>query len=981
MTPHQISMRAMSTRSSTISLPDVEEETPIIRREPTQSTRIIGQPNRVLMDLAGLDLPGRPAKLQMVRRNSTATLRQSEDVPELGSPVDERAYEPYEAGEITGESSDTAIDRSFYTALYEANKARDERLGRKLVQHYRSNRDPSAFAPQVQDEELQKYPLPRGYSTPVYNRCLEFLLYFRRSGESIAPILEIYNEMLDRDCVPNGRTYSAVIQALCAREKDVWLAARSWEHEKKWERWSAEKLGIKYDAGAAAEKDQVIEGYKAEGNYGSAIRLFQAATMSQNASAQLKPQSYFSILEAAAVKDITTKDVEAAYDCLKHGVSTRIHGNRPWRAFMFKILAKVNDRDALVREVDFFVEDDTDGESKAHTTYISKYSRNVDYSSEVILERTRLWCQAVYSLLRVGLVDKAVGLWERLEKAEDGAPDGVMMSQRFQYGMELAKADPARGLALLYRMTSSIPREDLGYIRVREYLDLLIENDQAEHFVKFFINKYTTTIDLHVNGLSAPQYLRTIIYLLDIAKRDSTSKSALKVYNKLASIRQIPMDIDLLSMSLPLAAELSDSEHLLHVWAIFEPSTISAAGKSPHGNRLRQMIRDTVASDTKFDFGAVLVFLTRAAEQVDVSQDEAIPVAVARRYLEYAATPRDVSMYYRNWECLVTTILTYPHEDGEMDEALIQIAKDTEAIQASNNFRQDQIADSSYMRRHAARLTSRVGRERAIELLTPAYGQAKAESWAVVEPSQSGVTSLPGPADSSVTSLPATPESGLTISSRLSAHIDRHTARHHPIKPQEAYTALLDALQRERLVAHPDQIARLLDNLSRIGEPNKVRELYALAHHVIANLLPPAEQSAAWYNLENAMLVATCHLGLLEEAGMYRARLVQAGMTPSADAYATMIACSKDTTDDALVARELFEESKSMGVVPNLFLYNTIISKLSKARKAEMALDLFKVMKASGLRPSSVTYGAVIVSGRVYRRRQSLITERLLSGG
>ena len=73
-----------------------------------------------------------------------------------------------------------------------------------------------------------------------------------------------------------------------------------------------------------------------------------------------------------------------------------------------------------------------------------------------------------------------------------------------------------------------------------------------------------------------------------------------------------------------------------------------------------------------------------------------------------------------------------------------------------------------------------------------------------------------------------------------------------------------------------------------------------------------------------------------------------------------MISSAKDTTDDASVARELWEESQNLGVVPTLFLYNTIISKLSRARKAEVALEFFKKMKAQGIRPSSVTYGAVI---------------------
>ena len=68
----------------------------------------------------------------------------------------------------------------------------------------------------------------------------------------------------------------------------------------------------------------------------------------------------------------------------------------------------------------------------------------------------------------------------------------------------------------------------------------------------------------------------------------------------------------------------------------------------------------------------------------------------------------------------------------------------------------------------------------------------------------------------------------------------------------------------------------------------------------------------------------------------------------------------KDTTDDASNALRLFNESQKLGVRPNLYLYNNIISKLPKAHKADHSLELFQQMKESGVRPSSITYGAVI---------------------
>ncbi|RPD53059.1 hypothetical protein L227DRAFT_658447 [Lentinus tigrinus ALCF2SS1-6] len=60
---------------------------------------------------------------------------------------------------------------------------------------------------------------------------------------------------------------------------------------------------------------------------------------------------------------------------------------------------------------------------------------------------------------------------------------------------------------------------------------------------------------------------------------------------------------------------------------------------------------------------------------------------------------------------------------------------------------------------------------------------------------------------------------------------------------------------------------------------------------------------------------------------------------PSADAYSALILHVKDTTDDTSNTMALFKESQSLGVVPNIFMYNTVISKLVKARKADSIVE------------------------------------------
>jgi pentatricopeptide repeat protein len=256
----------------------------------------------------------------------------------------------------------------------------------------------------------------------------------------------------------------------------------------------------------------------------------------------------------------------------------------------------------------------------------------------------------------------------------------------------------------------------------------------------------------------------------------------------------------------------------------------------------------------------------------------------------------------------------------------------------------------------------RKGDDQAQSVMREAFGQDAIAPFLPSSPQMSSAgTEFLAPSETSTAPTSVSPT--YRIDKRLSFTVDGHYGPKPSMTPLASYAALKQGLA-QGFTADPLVIARLLQALGRMGEEAKVRELYALAHEVVATTLPEDRQLAAWVQVEDFMLIATCHLGHLEQAGMHRARIIEQGMAPSADAYATMISSTKDTTDDASVARELWEESQRYGVKPHLYLYNTIISKLSKARKAEQAIEFFRNMKAEGLKPSSVTYGAVIVSQR-----------------
>ncbi|PWZ01287.1 hypothetical protein BCV70DRAFT_222893 [Testicularia cyperi] len=190
------------------------------------------------------------------------------------------------------------------------------------------------------------------------------------------------------------------------------------------------------------------------------------------------------------------------------------------------------------------------------------------------------------------------------------------------------------------------------------------------------------------------------------------------------------------------------------------------------------------------------------------------------------------------------------------------------------------------------------------------------------------------------------------------------TSLAHPSGQHDAPRLYEQVLEQMRVgnFAHPEGLAVLISAFGRLGNAARVEELYAMSQHVLHALVgDPVWQRSAWFVVEDGMIQALSHAGLPEAATVHRHRIIAAGGTPTSTAYASLIATIRDTTDDASIAEELFDESQRLGVRPSAFLFNTVISKLSRARKTERALQLFDEMTLNfRIKPTSVTYGAVI---------------------
>ena len=180
------------------------------------------------------------------------------------------------------------------------------------------------------------------------------------------------------------------------------------------------------------------------------------------------------------------------------------------------------------------------------------------------------------------------------------------------------------------------------------------------------------------------------------------------------------------------------------------------------------------------------------------------------------------------------------------------------------------------------------------------------------------------------------------------------------ITPEMAFERLETCIQRGQGI-NPEELGRLIILLGQNRRLDFVRRAYYYGQQILASLtMNKAWQSAGWFCLEDAMVCGLAHCGEMDAASVHRTRIVAHGGVPTSNAYGALIANIKETTDNASVATELFEEARRLGVRPHEYMFNTYISRLSRARKTEQALAVFGEFKERGLKPTMVTYGAVL---------------------
>ncbi|RXK38232.1 hypothetical protein M231_04516 [Tremella mesenterica] len=1092
---NRIESRPLHTRSSS----RVGEQIPKLVIRKSQSGGI-----RFEQDLAGI-LYSRP-KSSTVNRSRRYTVAASQR-PSLDSP-------PAQSSPVSNPATETSLnklddknnqlDARIYQAIRQATKSMDRARINVLVNHYRSPRSASPFSTKTPTPTSKPYslssefPLPNGWSTHTYNACLTALVQTRQKGDSIAPVLDIYNEMLERDIVPNLGTHINVIRSLCARELDIRNLINDTKLRTKAQQWEQEKLGISHLPDRFDDME-TIELFNAEKNVETALRIYKHSIVERGLIRYLPSIVFRDLVLACASRDppdtinidkimmsVLNLPEKSFWMLSLYGPTLRAHGrkgnanavNSHWNAFLrysTSIENNLSDKENYHQKV---LEDEDGGSSSILDDAIDGKSLDGNsgeldiYNKSFTNMKLHVYVDAITSFALINDIPRVNELFEQMLNPSSSSIPSLNEFVFSHIIIALAReGHPDLSLNLLNRLNSHPTKSHLLHTDITiESISRLITNlcqidrwSEAYNLVETFILP-----EKKLKQYKTPSFLRSLTGLMLVTAEQSSEEQAKEVSEKLGEIMKT-FNLYILYPELIVRHLLLMVKYgYLEVISQTIENTLQKGWKGLYDlsgvKTVIEMIVNGQGNDP-FEVLECLVQLKRLDVHVDQEQARKLLEKYDSEWFqldllarqsqssnqddpiqdttqENVSTSLDINspkptLSSHQWKILIDALVQQPEIElmegmwDSMFEKLLLLGKKFKITLEES----ERLSKTAGIEMLGKTLVYRFGQSKSREMLLPIFGKQTENLIKLPEPEPETETTTTindkinmdesisntqvdeinpesYPVTSTLTNEPVWSNKRMNdgntpiIDFPLSNKVDGHNRRNPQISIWKAYELLISGFENGRYV-HPEITSKLIISISRpfpkssfksqsqsqlqsqsqpqsqsqslrnhyqpqTSQQNRnenqptsqqistaISQLYKISSSSLS-LLPTMAQPKAWRSLEDSMIIASCHLGQLEQAGLHRTRMLEKGFVPSSDAYATMISSCKNTTDDAAVAREMWEESQRLGVKPHLFLYNTVISRLSKARKADEVLVLFERMRKEGWRPTSVTYGAVI---------------------
>jgi pentatricopeptide repeat protein len=830
---------------------------------------------------------------------------------------------------------------------------------------------------------------PPNSSASEFNMAIEALCEDRRPGDSLAPILETYNEMLRLSLLPSIKTYTYLMQVLTDRDEEVYKAIYSLKIRSKRHSF----LGQAEET-LAKQMAQL----QAENHFPLALSLFETV-IALKANTKIPPPIYQALLRSCSYHS----NVDAAINVFAQ-MERRLNFFPSAVAFghLIAVYTNVGDLQGAKEAFDEF-------RAASKLNHIAWPSRKdaiqdfeVDRDFRARSSQLMVWNKMVRAYFLCGQPAGALGLLEQMMDSKAGERFGP------------ADVPPPASSTFTEIVSGFCHSGDVQTALI--WFDRLLQQEQTgRHPFEPSIlpprpdqNAWTVMLDALAFKSRVVDLNRLFCVYLENAVRDTLDVRALDYMlifranmndlennaqaDSVTATLDFVLDRILMSDSVPLRDH--DSQHVIQAVVErclkFQASEKALAALEKYVERELGILKEWEANGehmttrVRHKMSNTRVTVANSAElfvlQQRPSLEEVLRLmrmsdrvgllpsrVVAPYYLQAYVLAKNVGELHiltmRDWETLAyaVTVVELPADENDISytppSSTCGISSFLEEL---STHRVDlTMMHESTIRRMIKALFLRHDREEISTMfanLDPSYEEI------LNRPLGEPRTSHELDSAEKTGSILAYSPKPIRIDNHHSSFINEYLIRDSHVTPSMAYERYEAGLENN-VYPVPTTIGRLISTLGRLGEIDKVQKLYNDSQRLLASLERDKKwQSQAWYHIEDQMIVAYAHAGDLNSAHIHRERILAQGGAPTADSYGALIECVKDTTDDTSNALALFQESQRQGVLPNIYLYNNIISKLAKARKADSALELFRQMKASHIQPSSITYGAVIAA-------------------
>ena len=846
-------------------------------------------------------------------------------------------------------------------------------------------KEDSAYIVRDTIQKMLQDPIPP--NVKHFNAGLRALLRTRRSGEPLNNIIRLYNDMLDASVVPTIETYETLIVALTSRDFEVHHAILSIEL-----RLKNRSLLSRWEFTNNEYTQARLDKLKAEDNFGSAMSLFESV-LAINRINGLSKSAFVTLIRSCAYHG----NVKAAI----HVFAQMERNNKriDYPVYRYMILAFSNAR--MINQAEEIFREFLKSQAREKTP-----SANYLHSNRH--EQIKVWNSMIETYFRAGMPEKAIELLERMLASTAGDQFGPMDTPIVTPSTFTAvitgfidSGDISSALAWFERLLAQKQAvansfEGLGGAPMRPdstgwhvMINGLAKDGKIDDLNRLYHVMKSSAVQDRVQLRPINQLIVYSANLENIKHLDD--EAAVKILNFIleditapSSKIYIPDNFGLighLTVQFVQRGQLLTAVELMRTWFTTEyktrtsPSSRAVEDMQNNLNRMTQEISNSAKNGKgELDFGAasVIVHLHRMAD-LKISLDFAPWYLHVYGRARFIRTIDHSQLTSYDWNTLLGCAV-------EVESAALAGAEGLTVVpQYAFNGIASLLEDIAQQGLTFSDLDVELGK-RAIELLQAQVGYAGCqEFFSHLGPSyheavkaldklqysalESALTQESDPImqittpQSPIPELPPfmlNPTLSETLDSILRSRGDRSVRE----RMEEAYILLKDNLMK-RQAPEPSVLAYLIEACGRSMDMDKVRELYTVGQSVLQSLSPDL-QLDGWVSLENSMIIALGHSGNIDASHVHRLRILDQGRVPSADAYGVLIQHMKDTTDDTSGALALFQEGLERGMRPNIYLYNNIISKLAKARKADYALELFQQMRVYGSTPSSVTYSAVI---------------------